>query len=141
MRQPVRTQMHEMTSESLSHPETSNGRAAGGNCVVARGGGEQPEAELRSQIQVNPFRFTSILAEGVANSWILVSALFWSYGVNLTDSMSSSVWPMALSWLHISAAKLGCFFMNSLAAAKRAFGVEMISSARCRAVIATRSEE
>ncbi len=36
------------TSESLSHPETSNGRAAEGSCVVARRGGEQPEADLRS---------------------------------------------------------------------------------------------
>jgi hypothetical protein len=41
------------TSESLSHPETSNGKAAGGNCVVARRGGEQPEADLRSQTKVN----------------------------------------------------------------------------------------
>ena len=47
------------TSESLSHPETSNGRAAGGNCVVVRRGGEQPEADLRSQTQVNPIRFTT----------------------------------------------------------------------------------
>ena len=57
------------TSESLSHPETSYGKAAGGNCVVARRGGEQPEAELRSQTQVNPFRFTttaSLLASGEA---------------------------------------------------------------------------
>ena len=44
------------TSESLSHPETSNGRAAEGNCVVVRRGGEQPEAELRSQTKVNPIR-------------------------------------------------------------------------------------
>jgi hypothetical protein len=57
------------TSESLSHPETSNGRAAGGNCVVARRGGEQPEADLRSQTQVNPIRFTtaaSLLGNGEA---------------------------------------------------------------------------
>jgi hypothetical protein len=27
------------TSESLSHPETSNGKAAGGNCVVVKRGG------------------------------------------------------------------------------------------------------
>ena len=57
------------TSESLSPPETSNGRAAGGNCVVARRGGEQPEADLRSQTQVNPIRFTaaaSLLAKGEA---------------------------------------------------------------------------
>ena len=47
------------TSESLSHPETSYGRAAGGNCVVARRGGEQPEADLRSQTKVNPIRFTA----------------------------------------------------------------------------------
>lgn len=57
------------TSESLSHPETSNGKAAGGNCVVARRGGEQPEADLRSQMKVNPIRFTttaSLLANGEA---------------------------------------------------------------------------
>ena len=48
------------TSESLSPPETSNGRAAGGNCVVARWGGEQPEADLRSQTKVNPFRFATV---------------------------------------------------------------------------------
>jgi hypothetical protein len=47
------------TSESLSHPETSYGRAAGGNCVVVRRGGEQPEADLRSQTKVNPIRFTT----------------------------------------------------------------------------------
>jgi hypothetical protein len=47
------------TGESPSHPETSNGRAAGGNCVAVRRGGEQPEADLRSQTQVNPIRFTT----------------------------------------------------------------------------------
>ena len=47
------------TSESLSHPETSNGKAAGGNCVVVRRGGKQPEADLRSQTKVNPIRFTT----------------------------------------------------------------------------------
>ena len=41
------------TSESLSHPETSYGKAAEGNCVVVRRGGEQPEADLRSQTKVN----------------------------------------------------------------------------------------
>jgi len=45
------------TSESLSHPETSNGRAARGNCFAVRRGGEQPEADLRSQTKVNPIRF------------------------------------------------------------------------------------
>ena len=50
------------TSESLSHPETSNGRAAGGNCVVARRGGEQPEADLRSQTKVNPIRFATTVS-------------------------------------------------------------------------------
>ena len=50
------------TSESLSHPETSNGKAAGGNCVVVRRGGEQPEADLRSQIKVNPIRFTATVS-------------------------------------------------------------------------------
>ena len=57
------------TSESLSHPETSNGKAAGGNCVVARRGGEQPEADVRSQTRVNPIRFTtaaSLRANGEA---------------------------------------------------------------------------
>jgi len=48
------------TSESLRHPETRNGRAAGGNVVVARRGGEQPEADLRSQTRVNPIRFTTV---------------------------------------------------------------------------------
>lgn len=47
------------TSESLSHPETSYGKAAGGNCVVARRGGEQPEADLRSQTKVNLIRFAT----------------------------------------------------------------------------------
>ena len=57
------------TSESLSHPETSNGRAAEGNCVVARRGGEQPEADLRSQTKVNPIRpstAASLLGNGEA---------------------------------------------------------------------------
>ena len=57
------------TSESLSHPETSYGKAAGGNCVVVRRGGEQPEADLRSQTKVNPIRFTttaSLLGNGEA---------------------------------------------------------------------------
>ena len=55
--------------ESPSPPETSNGRAAEGNCVVARRGGEQPEADPRSQTKVNPIRFTtsaSLLASGEA---------------------------------------------------------------------------
>jgi hypothetical protein len=53
------------TSESLSHLEMSNGKAAGGNCVVARRGAcrrqctYQPEADLRSQTKVNPIRFTT----------------------------------------------------------------------------------
>ena len=58
------------TSESLSHPETSNGRGAGGNCVVVRRGGEQPEADLRSQTKVNPIRFStaaSLRASGEAS--------------------------------------------------------------------------
>jgi len=55
------------TSESLSHPETSYGKAAEGNCVVVRRGGEQPVADLRSQTEVNPIRFTtaaSLLGNG-----------------------------------------------------------------------------
>ena len=57
------------TSESLSHPETSYGRAARGNCVVVRRGGEQPEADLRSQTKVNPIRSStaaSLLVSGEA---------------------------------------------------------------------------
>ena len=57
------------TSESLSHPETSNGRAAEGNCVVVIRGGEQPEADLRSQTKVNPIRpstAASLLGNGEA---------------------------------------------------------------------------
>ena len=57
------------TSESLSHPETSNGRAAEGNCVAARRGGEQPEADPQSQIQVNlirPSTAASLLGKGEA---------------------------------------------------------------------------
>jgi len=55
------------TGESPSHPETSNGRGAGGNCVGARRGGEQPEANLRSQTEVNLIgsaTMTSLLATG-----------------------------------------------------------------------------
>ena len=48
------------TSESLSPPGTSNGRAAGGNCVAVRRGGEQPEADPRSQTKVNPIRFVTV---------------------------------------------------------------------------------
>jgi hypothetical protein len=55
----VRTHIMKSTSESLSPPETSNGRAAGGNCVAARRGGEQPEADPRSQTKVNPIRFAT----------------------------------------------------------------------------------
>ena len=57
------------TSESLSPPETRNGRAAEGNCVIARWGGKQPEADLRSQTKVNPIRpitVASLLASGEA---------------------------------------------------------------------------
>ena len=57
------------TSESLSHPETSNGRAARGNCFAVRRGGEQPEADLRSQTKVNPIRpstVASLLGNGEA---------------------------------------------------------------------------
>jgi hypothetical protein len=57
------------TSESLSHPETSNGRAAKGNCVVVRRGGEQPKADPQSQTKVNSIRFittASLLGNGEA---------------------------------------------------------------------------
>ena len=58
------------TSESLSHPKTSNGRGTGSNCVVVRRGGEQPELDLWSQTKVNPIRFAtavSLLASGEAS--------------------------------------------------------------------------
>jgi len=57
------------TSESLSPPETSNGRAAEGNCVVERRGGEQPEAEPQTQMKVKPIRpvtMASLLGKGEA---------------------------------------------------------------------------
>lgn len=57
------------TSESLSPPETSNGRAAEGNCVAVRWGGEQPEADPQSQTKVNPIRpstAASLLGNGEA---------------------------------------------------------------------------
>ena len=44
------------TGESPSPPGASNGRAAEGNCVVARRGGKQPEVDPRSQTPVNPIR-------------------------------------------------------------------------------------
>jgi hypothetical protein len=47
------------TSESLSCSETRKGIAARGNCIVVRRGGEQPEADLRSQTKVNPIRFAT----------------------------------------------------------------------------------
>ena len=43
-------------SESLSPPGTSYGRAAEGNCVAVRRGGEQPEADPQSLIPMNPIR-------------------------------------------------------------------------------------
>jgi hypothetical protein len=57
------------TSESLSHPETSYGIGAEGNCAAVMRGGEQPEADLRSQTKVNPIRFAtaaSLLGNGEA---------------------------------------------------------------------------
>ena len=59
----------ESESESLIPPEASNGRAAEGNCVAVRRGGEQPEAERQSQTRVNTIRPTdaaSLLADGEA---------------------------------------------------------------------------
>ena len=57
------------TSESLSPPETSNGRAAEGNCVAVRRGGEQLEADPQTQTQVKPIRpdtTASLLDKGEA---------------------------------------------------------------------------
>lgn len=55
--------------ESPIPPEASKGRAAEGNCVAARPGGEQPEADLWSQTKVNPIRpdrVASLLGNGEA---------------------------------------------------------------------------
>lgn len=55
--------------ESPTPPGTSNGRAANGNCVVMRRGGEQPKAEPWSQTKVNSIRPTasaSLLGKGEA---------------------------------------------------------------------------
>jgi len=57
------------TSESLSPSETSYGRAAEGNCVAARRGGEQPEADPQTQTLVKPIRpdtMASLLDKGEA---------------------------------------------------------------------------
>jgi hypothetical protein len=54
------------TSESLSHPGTSYGKAAGGNCVAVRRGGKQPGADLWSQTKVDPIRFTTTASLRVA---------------------------------------------------------------------------
>ena len=57
------------TGESPGPPKSSSGRAAEGNCVAVRRGGEQPEADLQSQTQVNSIRPTvvaSLLANGEA---------------------------------------------------------------------------
>ena len=58
-------------SESL-YPltDSSRRRAAEGNCVVMRRGGEQPKAELWSQTKVNPIRLNivaSLLGTGEAS--------------------------------------------------------------------------
>ena len=58
------------TSESLSPPETSNGRAAGGNCVAVRRGGKQPEADPQTQREhvkpIRPATLASLLGKGEA---------------------------------------------------------------------------
>jgi len=57
------------TSESLSPSETSNRRGARGNCVVARRGGEQPEAKPQTQTKVKsirPVTVASLLTKGEA---------------------------------------------------------------------------
>lgn len=57
------------TSESLSPSETSNGRAAEGNCVAVRRGGEQPEVDPQTQTKVKlirPATLASLLGKGEA---------------------------------------------------------------------------
>ena len=56
-------------SVNLKATKPDNGGEAEGNCVVVRGGGEQPKAKKQSQIQVNSIRFmssASLLAIGEA---------------------------------------------------------------------------
>jgi hypothetical protein len=75
-------------SESLRPPETSSGRAAKGNCVAARRGGEQPAAEPWSQTKVNQIRLrkvASLLGIGEARrengiqSVLLPSSTGWDW--------------------------------------------------------------
>jgi len=57
------------TGESASLPETSDGKAAEGNCVAARRGGEQPEADPRSRTKgapIRPVATASLLRTGEA---------------------------------------------------------------------------
>ena len=88
------------TSESLSHPETSNGRAVGGNCVVVRRGGEQPEADLRSQTKVNPIRFAtaaSLLASGQRGRALIIDICSIQGGITKLGR-SASVSLALLEW-------------------------------------------
>jgi hypothetical protein len=82
------------TSESLSHPETSNGRAAGGNCVVARRGGEQPEADLRSQTKVNSIRFTTTASLRVTGEACRMSG----YRSGQHPSLNARDWVVVDGW-------------------------------------------
>jgi hypothetical protein len=56
VRSRVIMNIHIQLSESLSRPEPENGSAAEGNCVAARQGGEQLEAESQSRTKVNLIR-------------------------------------------------------------------------------------
>lgn len=72
-------------SESLGPPEPGYGRAVEGNCVVVRRGGEQLEADLRSQTLVNPIRLwqgTSL--RGIGEVW---SASCESHAWDLPESV------------------------------------------------------
>ena len=62
------------TGESPSHPETSNGRAAGGNCVVARRGGEQHvvEVDIKGYFDAIPHdRLMALVREHAADGRVL----------------------------------------------------------------------
>ena len=93
----------ESESESLIPPEASNGRAAEGNCVAVRRGGEQLEADPRSQRQVNtirPFKATSLLATGEVGS-------FWSILGASHLSLKVRSWALGGGWCE-NAVKVSC---------------------------------
>src|SRR5690606_2797626 len=93
----------ESDGEGPFPPEASSGRAAEGNCVAARRGGEQPEADPRSQTQVNtirPFKATSLLETGEVRS-------FWSSLGASHLSLKVQSWALPGGWCE-NAGKVSC---------------------------------